>query len=144
MPPGADVAKADVKQGVTALNPTLLWGPGLGDEIARSAGSGGMFSGGYVYPAAGFVQRDGSVTRFAGAAASTAGAQQGAFRYAGVTDHYFVSAILDPSGSQRVDFARATARCQSARRARLVAAGVFARKVRSACQRRAISVRFFQ
>jgi YidC/Oxa1 family membrane protein insertase len=64
-----------------------------------------MFSGGYVYPAAGFVQRDGSVTRFAGAAASTAGPQQGAYRYAGVTDHYFVSAVLDPSGSQRIDFA---------------------------------------
>ena len=98
---------ADVKQGVAALNPTLLWGPGLGDEIARSAGSGGMFSGGYVYPAAGFVLRDGSVTRFAGAAASTAGPQQGAFRYAGVTDHYFVSAVLEPPGSQRVDFAHA-------------------------------------
>ncbi len=96
---------ADVKQGATVLNPTMLWGPGLGDEIARSAGSGGMFSGGYVYPAAGFVHRDGSVTRFASTAASTAGPQQGAFRYAGVTDHYFVSAVLEPSGSQRVDFA---------------------------------------
>ncbi len=99
------VVNAEVKQGGTRLNPTIVWGPGLGDEIARSAGSGGMFSGGYVYPAAGFVQRAGKVTRFAGAAAATAGSQQGAFQYAGVTDHYFVSAVLKPSGSQRVDFA---------------------------------------
>jgi len=99
------VFNADVKQGATALNPSLVWGPGLGDEIARSAGSGGMFSGGYVYPAAGFVHAEGSVTRFAGAAASTAGTQQGVFRYAGVTDHYFVSAVLEPPGTQRIDFA---------------------------------------
>ena len=96
---------ADVTQGTAALNPSLVWGPGLGDEIARSAGSGGMFSGGYVSPAAGFVYVDGSVTRFAGAAASTAGTQQGVFRYAGVTDHYFVAAVLEPSGGQRIDFA---------------------------------------
>ena len=99
------VFNAEVKQGAVALNPNLMWGPGLGDEIARSAGSGGMFSGGYVYPAAGFIDVDGSVKRFAGAAASTAGAQQGVFRYAGVTDHYFVSALLQPPGSQRLDFA---------------------------------------
>ena len=99
------VFSADVKQDGAALNPSLVWGPGLGDEIARSAGSGGMFSGGYVYPAAGFVHAEGSVTRFAGAAASTAGTQQGGFRYAGVTDHYFVSAVVEPPGTQRVDFA---------------------------------------
>jgi YidC/Oxa1 family membrane protein insertase len=99
------VFNADVKQGATALNPSLVWGPGLGDEIARSAGSGGMFSGGYVYPAAGFVHAGGSVTRFAGAAASTAGPQQGVFRYAGVTDHYFVSALLEPPATPRIDFA---------------------------------------
>ncbi len=99
------IFNADVKQGATALNPSLVWGPGLGDEIARSAGSGGMFSGGYVYPAAGFVHAEGSVTRFAGAAASTAGTQQGVFRYAGVTDHYFVSALLEPPATPRIDFA---------------------------------------
>ncbi|HUU96748.1 MAG TPA: membrane protein insertase YidC [Phycisphaerae bacterium] len=96
---------ADVKQGGAALNPSLVWGPGLGDEIARAAGSGGMFSGGYVYPAAGFIDLDGSIKRFAGAAASTAGPQSGAFRYAGITDHYFVSALIEPPGTQRLDFA---------------------------------------
>lgn len=99
------IFNAEVKVGGTALNPSLVWGPGLGDEIARAAGSGGMFSGGYVYPAAGFFDLDGSVTRFAGAAASTAGPQSGAFRYAGITDHYFVSALVEPPGTQRLDFA---------------------------------------
>ena len=42
------------------VNAGVHWGPGLGDEIARSAGSGGFFSGNYVYPAEGFVYRDGS------------------------------------------------------------------------------------
>jgi YidC/Oxa1 family membrane protein insertase len=88
-----------------ALNPVIHWGPGLGDEIARSAGSGGMFSGTYIYPAEGFVHRDGEVTRFASTAAGTAGSQQGPFQYFGVNDHYFVAAVLEPPGSQRVDFA---------------------------------------
>jgi YidC/Oxa1 family membrane protein insertase len=94
-----------VVQGAAALNPVIQWGPGLGDEIARSAGSGGFFSGNYVYPSEGFVYRDGKVTRFAGAAAATAGPQQGPFRYFGVDDHYFVAAVVEAPGSQRVDFA---------------------------------------
>ncbi len=98
------VFNADVKQSGATLNPSVAWGPGLGDEIARAAGSGGMFSGGYVYPAAGFIHQNGSVTRFSGAAASTAGPQSGAIRYGGVTDHYFVSALIDPPGTQRFDF----------------------------------------
>lgn len=96
---------ADVKRGSTTLNPRIVWGPGLGEEIARTAGSGGFFSGNYVYPAAGFVHLNGSVERFSGAAASSAGVQQGAFRYAGVTDHYFVASTIEAPGNQRVEFA---------------------------------------
>lgn len=105
-PSGFEVTfSADVKRGGTALNPRIVWGPGLGDEIARTAGSGGFFSGNYVYPSAGFVFVNGSVERFAGAKASTAGVQQGALRYAGVTDHYFVASAIEPAGTQRVEFA---------------------------------------
>jgi YidC/Oxa1 family membrane protein insertase len=95
----------EVTQGGAAVNPVIHWGPGLGDEIARNAGSGGMFSGTYIYPAEGFVHRDGEVTRFASTAAATAGSQQGPFHYFGVNDHYFVAAVVEPPGSQRVDFA---------------------------------------
>jgi YidC/Oxa1 family membrane protein insertase len=105
-PAGFEVSfLADVKRGGTVLNPRIVWGPGLGEEIARTAGSGGFFSGNYVYPAAGFVHLNGSVERFAGAKASSAGVQQGAFRYAGVTDHYFVASTLEAPGNQRVEFA---------------------------------------
>ncbi len=96
-----------VSQGGAAVNAAVQWGPGLGDEIARSAGSGGFFSGTYVYPAEGFVYRDGEVTRYAAAAAATAGQQQGAFRFFGVDDHYFVAAVVDAPGSQKVDFGHA-------------------------------------
>lgn len=99
------VFRADVTRGTTALNPRIVWGPGLGEEIASSAGSGGFLSGNYIYPAAGFVYLDGSVERYTGAQASSAGLQQGVFRYAGVTDHYFVAAALEPPGTQRVEFA---------------------------------------
>lgn len=105
-PTGYDVTfSPQVQRAGTPLNPQVVWGPGLGDEIARTAGSGGMFSGNYVYPAAGFVHDNGSVTRFAGAKASSAGPQRGAFRYAGVNDHYFVASVIEPPGAYRVDFA---------------------------------------
>jgi YidC/Oxa1 family membrane protein insertase len=96
---------AEVRRGTTVLTPKILWGPGLGDEIARTAGSGGLFSGNYTYPAAGFVHLDGKVQRWAGAKASSAGAQQGPFRYVGVTDHYFVASTLETTMNQRVEFA---------------------------------------
>ena len=60
---------AEVTRGGATLNPRIVWGPGLGEEIASSAGSGGFLSGNYIYPAAGFVYLDGSVERFAGASA---------------------------------------------------------------------------
>jgi YidC/Oxa1 family membrane protein insertase len=105
-PTGYGISLApQVTQGGSAVNAVIHWGPGLGDEIARSAGSGGLFSGTYVYPAEGFVYRDGEVTRFAGAAAGTAGPQQGPFRFFGVDDHYFVAAVVEAPGSQRVEFA---------------------------------------
>lgn len=105
-PTGFDVTfLAEVTRDGTALNPRIVWGPGLGDEIASSAGSGGFLSGNYIYPAAGFFDLNGSFTRFTGAKASSAGVQQGAFRYAGVTDHYFVAAAIEPPGTQRVEYA---------------------------------------
>lgn len=97
---------AEVARAGTPINARVLWGPGLGDEIARTAGSGRLFSGNYTYPAAGFIHRDGSVTRYAGAKASSAGTQRGSFRYAGINDHYFVASVIEPPGPYRVDFAQ--------------------------------------
>ncbi len=96
---------AEATRGTSTLNPRIVWGPGLGEEIAALAGSGGFLSGNYIYPAAGFVDQSGSVERFTGAKASSAGVQQGGIRYAGVTDHYFVASTIDAPASQRVEFA---------------------------------------
>ncbi|MEZ5291324.1 MAG: membrane protein insertase YidC [Vicinamibacterales bacterium] len=105
-PSGYDLQfTSTVRRGSTQLNPRILWGPGLGDEIAVTAGSGGFLRGNYVYPAAGFVHRDGSIKRYAGASASTAGPQQGTFRFAGVTDHYFVASVVEPDQPYQVEFA---------------------------------------
>lgn len=121
-PTGYDVTfTAQVQRAGTPLNPQVVWGPGLGDEIARTAGSGGFFSGNYVYPAAGFVHDNGSVSRFAGASASSAGPQRGAFRYAGVNDHYFVASVIEPPGTYRVDFAHVPATDASGGTRQLVA-----------------------
>lgn len=106
-------ALIEARRGSATLNPKIVWGPGLGDEIARSAGSGGLFSGNYTYPAAAFVHRDGKVERWAGAKASSAGTQQGAFRYAGVTDHYFVASTIDAAVGQRVEFSHLPVTSQS-------------------------------
>ena len=47
------------------LNPSVVWGPGLGDIGAR-AGGGSFFTGNYVQPPQGIYHRDGDVERVAG------------------------------------------------------------------------------
>ncbi len=88
--------------GSQQLNPTIHWGPGLGDEIARSKPSS-FLSPSYNTPAAPLVHKDGKVTRLR---ASDTGTQEGSLRYAGVDDHYFVSMLVNESGAQvRMDYA---------------------------------------
>ena len=44
------------------LNPTVLWGPGLGDIGALSSG-GSFFTGNYIQPPQAIYHRDGDVER---------------------------------------------------------------------------------
>ncbi len=92
-----------VMMGSQRLNPIIHWGPGLGDDIARSPPAS-FFSPSYNTPAQAIVHKDGSVERIT---ATTSGSQEGAFRYAGVDDHYFVSMLLNEQNTQqfRVDYA---------------------------------------
>ena len=92
-----------VMMGSQRLNPIIHWGPGLGDDIARSPPAS-FFSPSYNTPAQAIVHKDGSVERIT---ATTSGSQDGVFRYAGVDDHYFVSMLLNEQNSQqfRVDYA---------------------------------------
>jgi YidC/Oxa1 family membrane protein insertase len=92
-----------VQSGGERLNPIIHWGPGIGDDIARAPPSS-FFSPSYNTPAQAIVYKDGGVERVGNAAA---GSQEGAFRYAGIEDHYFVTMLLNEQNTQsfRVDYA---------------------------------------
>ena len=91
-----------VQMGSQRLNPVIHWGPGLGDEIAR-AKPASFFSPSYNTPAQPVVHKDGKLQRIT---ATTAGMQDGSIRYGGITDHYFVSMVLNEGGTQplRVEY----------------------------------------
>ena len=96
---------ADVQVGGQRQNPIINWGPGLGDDIAR-AKPASFFSPSYNTPAQPIVHTDGSVERIA---STQSGSQDGAFRFAGVDDHYFVSMVLNELNTQAFRFAYAPA-----------------------------------
>jgi YidC/Oxa1 family membrane protein insertase len=89
---------ASVQRDGQALNPTIEWGPGLGDDIAR-APSGSFLAPSYSTPAQALIHRDRSVTRFA---QSAAGTEEGPFLYAGIDDHYFTALALNDAASPQV------------------------------------------
>ena len=94
---------ATVQAGPERLNPIIHWGPGLGDDIARAPPSS-FFSPSYNTPAQPIVHMDGDVERMP---ADAAGAQEGAYRYAGVDDHYFVSMLVNDAAARpfRIEYA---------------------------------------
>ena len=64
-----------VRSGQQQLNPTIHWGPGLGDDIARTPPAS-FFSPAYTLPAQAIVYRDGDVDRMDPAVADRRGAVQ--------------------------------------------------------------------
>ena len=93
---------AAVRAGGQDLNPTIQWGPGLGDDIARTPPSS-FFSPAYALPAQAIVYRDGDVDRMDPA---TSGSQEGQFKYVGVDDHYFAAVLLndEPARPVRIEY----------------------------------------
>jgi YidC/Oxa1 family membrane protein insertase len=83
-------ATITARQGSTPLNPTIHWGPGLGDQGAASGG-GSIFTGNAVSPPRALLHRAGTVERFLPEKIAEAPVQQGPFRFVGIDDHYFVS-----------------------------------------------------
>jgi YidC/Oxa1 family membrane protein insertase len=81
----------DVRFKDQPLNPQVLWGPGLGDEIAR-AKPASFLAPSYNTPTQVIVHKDGGVERVT---TTTAAAQDGPFLYAGINDHYFASLVLN-------------------------------------------------
>ena len=92
-----------VQLGQARLNPVIHWGPGLGDEIAHRPPSS-FFSPNNIVPAQPMIYKDGSVERVPHTAA---GSQEGTFRYAGTSDHYFASLLLNYGSPVpfRIDYA---------------------------------------
>jgi len=93
---------ATATDGSRMLTPAVGWGPGLGDAGAVAAG-GSFFAGNYTQPAEAIFHRDGSVERLRADKLGETGTQEGSFRFAGVDDHYFIAAAVDP-GQARLEY----------------------------------------
>jgi len=96
------VFSADVMSGDRALNPSIAWGPGLGDAGATSGG-GSFFTGNYVQPPQAIFSVDGSVTRASASGVAEQPVHEGTFQFAGIDDHYFVMAAVNP-GTVRLEY----------------------------------------
>ena len=93
---------AHVDSSGTALNPAVIWGPGLGDASPIAVNSG-FFSRSSVLPPGAIVHRAGKVERVAVTKLAEQPRQEGTFRFAGVEDLYFMAAVVTP-GPAHVDY----------------------------------------
>jgi YidC/Oxa1 family membrane protein insertase len=84
-------------QGGRALNPLVTLGPALGSGRNLSG------SGYYTLPRAIF-SRDDDVSRVSADDLGASAVEEGTFTFAGVDDHYFLSAILLPRKTLRVEY----------------------------------------
>jgi YidC/Oxa1 family membrane protein insertase len=89
-----------VTDGTRALTPAVRWGPGLSDEGA--AGGGGFLTR-YARPPEAIYFLDDDVERVAFDNIAEQPVYDGTFRFAGVTDHYFIAAALE-TGPARLEF----------------------------------------
>jgi YidC/Oxa1 family membrane protein insertase len=81
------------------INPTVQWGPGLGDVLATGGGS--MFLA--LRKSEAIFSIDGDVERIQAASLTTAPQYKGNYEFAGVDTHYFISAAVKP-GSAQLDY----------------------------------------
>jgi YidC/Oxa1 family membrane protein insertase len=93
---------ASASEGARSLQPGIAWGPGLGDAGALAAG-GSFFTGNYTQPPEAIFHRDGSWERVLASKLGDQGSMSGQYRYAGVDDHYFIAAAIEP-GQGRLDY----------------------------------------
>jgi YidC/Oxa1 family membrane protein insertase len=94
---------ANVTQGEQVLNPTVQWGPGLTDDIARTQ-PGSFMSPSYVYLPQAIYHTGTEVQREAASAMPGGAIREGNYRWAGVDDHYFISAVLQPPSPIRIEY----------------------------------------
>jgi YidC/Oxa1 family membrane protein insertase len=86
--------------GTATINPSVVWGPGPGDVVAAPANPGFLNRSAALPPEL-ILYRDGA-QRVAINSINQQPIQEGQFRFAGVDDHYFLIAALDP-GQARIE-----------------------------------------
>jgi YidC/Oxa1 family membrane protein insertase len=91
-----------VTAGDRTLNPLLQWGLGLGDQGSMSGG-GSFFTGNYVQPPQAIFHTGDDVERIPATSVAEQPVHEGTFRFAGVDDHYFMAAAVNP-GQVRVEY----------------------------------------
>jgi len=96
------VFSASVTSGDRALNPTIEWGPGLGDAGA-TAGGGSFFTGNYVQPPQAIYCQAGDDERVAASRVTEQPVHEGTYQFSGIDDHYFLVAAVNP-GAVRMEY----------------------------------------
>jgi YidC/Oxa1 family membrane protein insertase len=84
-----------VTDGTQPVNPTIQWGPGLGDVLAIAGGRN-------VRLAEAIYDVGGKVSRVASNKLAATPRYQGAYEFAGVDTHYFISAAVKPGSAELV------------------------------------------
>lgn len=90
---------ASVTAGGQPQNPTVRWGPGIGDALDTTGSSS------YVQKPQAIYHKDGRVTRVGANKLSPQSPVTADFRFAGIDDHYFLAVAL-PSPRERVESVR--------------------------------------
>lgn len=83
---------ADVRQGETRIIPTVEWGPAIGSGIVKTSRMAV-----YNPPSQPIYSREGDVERVSQDSVPEHATVDGNFGFAGVDDHYFLSAVVGPS-----------------------------------------------
>ncbi len=110
---------ASVSANGKELNPTVLWGPGIGDALAATPTQ-------YLQKPEAIYYKDGKVTRVAATSLPSNPTVEGELRFGGVDDHYFLAVAL-PAKAARIDYEPVTvpaAIAPSASATTLVAYGI--------------------
>ncbi len=88
---------ASVTRGSEALIPTIQWGPAIGTNLEVNTS-------GYNAPPQPIYYTDGDVERIAAKDVAEIADQKGTYGFAGVDDHYFMSAVVNPTGPVRLQY----------------------------------------
>ena len=90
------IVSMKVSDGGRAINPTIQWGPALGDVLAAGAGSAFMAT----RKSEAIFSTDGDVERIQAADLLETPAYKGVYEFAGVDTHYFMSSALKTGGAE--------------------------------------------